>query len=124
VPEGTRLLGEAGYPTLMVANVVMLPGVPQFFRSQFERIAPRLEAPPFRLACVFLSVGEGAIAAVLDRIARAHPAVEIGSYPRFDDADHLVKVTLEAKDAARVQAALAALLAALPPGSVIRTEGP
>jgi hypothetical protein len=50
--------------------------------------------------------------------------VEIGSYPRFDDADHLVKVTLEAKDAARVQAALAALLAALPPGSVIRTEGP
>ncbi len=124
VPEGTRLLGETGYPTLMVANVVMLPGVPQFFRSQFERIAPRLEAPPFRLACVFLSVGEGAIAAVLDRIAHAHPAVEIGSYPRFDDADHLVKVTLEAKDCARVQAALAALLVALPPGSVIRTEGP
>jgi len=124
VPDGTQLLGEAGYPTLVVGNVVMLPGVPQFFRFQFERIAQLLAAPPFRLACVFLSVGEGAIAAVLDRIAHAHPGVDIGSYPRFDDADHLVKVTVEAKDGARVAAALAALLAELPPGSVLRTEGP
>jgi molybdopterin-biosynthesis enzyme MoeA-like protein len=124
VPEGTRLLGGEPWPTLVVANVVMLPGVPQFFRFQFERIASRLEAPPFRLASVFLSVGEGEIAAALDHVARAHPAVEIGSYPRFDDADHRVKVTLEAKDAARVGEALAVLLAALPPGSVVRTEGP
>jgi molybdenum cofactor synthesis domain-containing protein len=124
VPDGTRLLGDEGYPTLVVANVVMLPGVPQFFRFQFERIARLLEAPPFRLACVFVSVGEGAIAPALDRVAHAHPAVEIGSYPRFDGADHKVKVTLEAKDRARVAAALAALLGELPPGSVVRTEGP
>ena len=123
VPEGTRLLGDAGYPTLVAANVVMLPGVPSFFRFQFDRIAHLLEAPPFRLACVFLSVGEGEIAPTLDRVANAHPLVEIGSYPRFDEADHLVKVTLEAKDAARVAAALAALLAELPPGAVVRTEG-
>ncbi|HEX9400996.1 MAG TPA: molybdopterin-binding protein [Anaeromyxobacter sp.] len=124
VPEGTRLLGDAGYPTLMAANVVMLPGVPQFFRFQFDRIAHLLEAPPFRLACVFLSAGEGAIAPALDRVAHANPLVEIGSYPRFDEADHRVMVTIESKDAARVAAALAALLAELPAGSVIRTEGP
>ncbi len=124
VPEGTRLLGDAEFPTLIAENVVMLPGVPQFFRLQFERIAPLLSAPPFRLASVFLGVGEGQIASVLDRIAREHPAVEIGSYPRFDDADHRVKVTIEAKDAARVAAALAALLVALPEGAVLRTEGP
>src|SRR6266545_4812982 len=119
-----RLLGDAGYPTLMAANVVMLPGVPQFFRFQFDRIAHLLEAPPFRLACVFLSAGEGAIAPALDRVAHANPLVEIGSYPRFDEADHRVMVTIESKDAARVAAALAALLAELPAGSVIRTEGP
>jgi molybdenum cofactor synthesis domain-containing protein len=125
VPEGTRLLGDEGYPTLMAANVVMLPGVPQFFRYQFERIAHLLEAPPFRLACAYLSVGEGPIAFALDRIAQAHAGVEIGSYPRFDDAaDYRVLVTLEAKDVAKVAAALADLLAALPPGSVLRTEGP
>jgi molybdenum cofactor synthesis domain-containing protein len=124
VPEGTRLLGDGRYPTLVVANVVMLPGVPDFFRYQFERIAHLLEAPPFRLAQVFVAAGESDIASVLDRVANAHPAVEIGSYPRFDEADHRVKVTLEAKDRARVVAALSALLAELPPGSVVRTEGP
>jgi hypothetical protein len=50
--------------------------------------------------------------------------VEIGSYPRFDDADHRVKVTVESKDAGHVVAALAALLSELPPGTVVRTEGP
>jgi molybdopterin-biosynthesis enzyme MoeA-like protein len=124
VPEGTRLLGDGRYPTLVAANVVMLPGVPEFFRYQFERIAHLLEAPPFQLAQVFVSEGEGVIAPALARVANAHPAVEIGSYPRFDDADHRVKVTLEAKDRARVAAALAALLAELPPGTVVRTEGP
>ncbi|HEX9242565.1 MAG TPA: competence/damage-inducible protein A [Anaeromyxobacter sp.] len=124
VPEGTRLLGDGRYPTLAAGNVVMLPGVPQFFRYQFDAIAHLLEAPPFRLACAYLSVDEGAIAPALDRIAAAHAGVEIGSYPRFDDADHRVLVTIEAKDASRVAAALAALLAALPEGSVLRTEGP
>ncbi|HET8539247.1 MAG TPA: molybdopterin-binding protein [Anaeromyxobacter sp.] len=124
VPDGTRLLGDASFPTLAIENVIMLPGVPQFFRWQFERIAADLAAPPFRLACVYLSVGEGQLAALLARVQDEHRAVEIGSYPRFDDADHRVKVTLEAKDGARVAAALAALLAALPPGSVVRTEGP
>ncbi len=124
VPEGTRLLGDPEFPTLVAGNVVMLPGVPAFFRRQFERIAHLLAAPPFRLACVYLSVGEGRIARVLERVAHEHPSVEIGSYPRFDAADHRVKVTLEAKDAAAVEGALAAVLALLPAEAVVRTEGP
>jgi molybdenum cofactor synthesis domain-containing protein len=124
VPEGTRLVGDAGYPTLVVENVVMLPGVPQFFRWQFDRFAPALASAPFRLASIYLSAGESEIAPILDAIARAHPDVAIGSYPRFDDADHRVRVTLESKDGSRVEAARAALLAALPKGAVLRTEGP
>lgn len=124
VPEGTRLLGDAEYPALAIENVVMLPGPPQFFRYQFDRVADVLSAPPFRLACVYLGVGEAGIVAILDRVAREHPAVEIGSYPRFGDPDHKVKVTLESKDLARVEAALRDLLAALPPDAVLRTEGP
>jgi molybdenum cofactor synthesis domain-containing protein len=125
VPEGTRLLGDASYPTLVAANVVMLPGVPQFFRFQFDRIAHLLEAPPFRVASVFLSREEGDVAPALDAVANANPAVDIGSYPRFDaGAGYRVLVTVEAKDGAAVKAALGQLLAALPPGSVLRTEGP
>lgn len=124
VPEGTRLEGDPEYPTLVVENVVMLPGVPQFCRFQFERIAGTLAAPPFHLACLYLRVGEGPIAALLDRVVASHPEVEIGSYPRFDGADHRVKLTVESKDEGKVLRARDALLAALPPGVVVRVEGP
>jgi molybdenum cofactor synthesis domain-containing protein len=124
VPEGTVLVGDSGYPTIVAENVVMLPGVPEFFRYQLERFAPRLVGAPFRLANVYLSLGEEHIAPLLDRLSREHRGIEIGSYPRFDEADHRVKVTVEGRDGPGVAAALAALLAALPPGAVIRTEGP
>lgn len=123
VPEGTQLAG-GGFPCLRVENVVMLPGVPQFFRAQLDRFLPALATAPFRLATLFLGVGEDRIAEALDEVARGHPDVDIGSYPRFDEADHRVKVTLESKDAARVRAAREALLARLPDGAVLRSEGP
>lgn len=124
VPEGTRLAGDPDHPILAVENVVMLPGVPSFFRAQLARFARDLAAAPFHLAEVFVSLGEDRIAPILDRLAAAHAAVEIGSYPRFDDADHRVKITLESKDRARVEAAREALLAALPGGAVVRATGP
>ena len=124
VPAGTRLEGDPGYPTLVVENVVMLPGVPEFCRFQFESFATALAASPFKLACVYVRIGEGPIALALDRVVRDHPSVEIGSYPRFDGADHRVKLTVESKDEARVIEARDALVAALPPGAVVRIEGP
>ncbi len=125
VPEGTRLLGDPGYPTPAVENVVILPGPPRFFRHQFEQVAPLLRGPPFRLAMVYLSVGEERFAERLAQLARAFPAVEIGSYPRFDEgADHRVRVTVEARDGEAVRAALAALRAALPPEWIVRVDEP
>lgn len=124
VPEGTRLAGDPGYPILAVENVIMLPGVPRFFQAQLERFTADLVEPPFQLAEVFVAVGEDQLAPLLDRLAAEHAAVEIGSYPRFDDADHRVKITLESKDRAAVEAALRALLSRLPVGSLVRTQGP
>lgn len=124
VPEGTRLAGDPSYPILAVENVVMLPGVPRFFQSQLERFTADLVAAPFQLAEVFVSVGEDQLAPLLDRLAVEHAAVEIGSYPRFDDTDHRVKITLESKDRAGVEAAKRALLERLPAGSLVRSQGP
>ncbi len=124
VPEGTELVGDTLHPVMVVENVVMLPGPPQFFRSQLDAFACRLDAPPFQLACVYVAIGESRFALVLDEVARHHPQVDIGSYPRFDDADHRVKVTFESKDLARVEAALREFLEAMPPGAVVRCEGP
>jgi molybdenum cofactor synthesis domain-containing protein len=125
VPEGTRLLGDPEYPTPVVENVVMLPGPPRFFRYQFEQLSPFLQGEPFRMAAVYLSVGEERFAAALGKVATDHPAVEIGSYPRFDEgADHRVRVTIESRDLERVGEALRALLLALPREWILRTEGP
>jgi molybdopterin-biosynthesis enzyme MoeA-like protein len=123
LPEGTRLLGDPDFPTLAVENVVMLPGVPSFLRHQLEAIAGTIQGAPFHLACLFLGLGEDQIAGPLGRVARDHPDVEIGSYPRFDRADHRVRVTLEGRDAARVREAAREVLEALPAGAVLRTDG-
>ncbi len=124
LPQGTELLGDPAFPTLVCDGVVMLPGVPKFLRYQFDRFAPAMSGAPFHLACVFVSVLEDQIAPGLTAVAAAHPGVELGSYPRFDEADHAVKLTLEARDREAVLAALDALLAALPAGSVVRVSRP
>jgi molybdenum cofactor synthesis domain-containing protein len=124
LPEGTELLGDPSFPTLVCDGVVMLPGVPKFLRYQFDRFAPAMSGAPFHLACVFVSVLEDQIAPALTGIAAAHSEVELGSYPQFDDADHAVKLTLEARDLKAVLAALEALLAALPADAVVRVSRP
>jgi molybdenum cofactor synthesis domain-containing protein len=124
VPEGTELVGDRAYPTLVCGNVFMLPGVPRFFRWQFDQVAALLGGAPFRLVVLYLTAPEERIASPLDAVARAHPGVEIGSYPQFDGGDHLVRVTVESRDLAAVERALAALQAALPPGVILRREGP
>jgi len=124
VPEGTELLGDPGFPTLVCDGVIMLPGVPKFLRYQFDRFAGELQGEPFHLACVYVSVVEDQIAPALTAVAEAHPRVEVGSYPRFDDADHAVKLTVEGRDLAAVVEALEALLAVLPGSSVVRVSRP
>jgi molybdenum cofactor synthesis domain-containing protein len=124
VPEGTRLRGDSSHPVMVVENVVMLPGPPQFFRRQLDEFALALVAPPFRLACLYLSIPEDRFAAALDRVALEFPDVFIGSYPRFDDADHRVRVTFEAKAGQRVGEALRAFLVTLPASAIVRVEGP
>jgi molybdenum cofactor synthesis domain-containing protein len=124
LPQGTRLFDAGRFPVMVLENVVILPGVPIFFQRQFDAFARSLASAPFRLACIYLGVGEEKIAEVLDEIAASHPEVDIGSYPRFDEADHRVRVTIEAKDVARVEQVLAELLQRLPSGAVLRTEGP
>lgn len=124
LPEGTELLGlgELRYPVIKVRNVFVLPGVPSFLRLKFDYLRPRLRSTPFALKQVFVSVGEDRIALLLKGVAVAHPELEFGSYPRFDDADHRVKITIESKDLPRVEAGLSSLLEVLPPDWVVRVE--
>lgn len=124
-PEGAVLLPHADtwFPVLTVENVYMLPGVPQLFKLQLETVLSRMGGKPVYLRSLFLRLGEGAIAAVLDRVALDMPHVAIGSYPVFDaELDYRVKVTIEAADQAPVEEALERIRAGLPTNAVVRVE--
>jgi len=102
---------------------VMLPGVPSFLRHQFDRVAHLLRGSAYHLTSLYLSWVEDQLAIPLAAIAAAHPDVEIGSYPRFDDADHRVRVTVEGRDPAAVRVATKAIQAVIPPEAIVRAEG-
>jgi molybdopterin-biosynthesis enzyme MoeA-like protein len=100
--------------------VIILPGVPSLLREGFARLRERFRAPPIFSRALFLSLGEGAIAEHLDATVARFPLIAIGSYPRFDDADHRVKVTFDGRDQTEVAAAAEFFAARLPPGTVLR----
>lgn len=124
VPEGATLIQAESlkWPVLAVENVYVLPGVPEHFRRKFEAIMDRFRAEPFYIQTVYTREDEFDIAPRLNRLAMDHPGVEIGSYPNFARDDYRVKVTIESKELAEVEKALAALLLVLDRESLVRVD--
>jgi molybdenum cofactor synthesis domain-containing protein len=124
LPAGAELVGGEvmQWPVVVLGNVYILPGVPEIFRRKFSAIRERFRATPFYLRALYSKEDEGFLAGFLDRVVAEFPDVEIGSYPRLSDGEWHVKITFEARDAGRVDAALAAMVAVLPPAAVVRVE--
>jgi len=124
VPEGARVEFHEGYlfPVISLENVVILPGVPSLLREGFLRIRERFRVEPIFSHALYFTVGEGTLAEHLDATVARFPAVAVGSYPRFDECDHRVKVTFDGRDEQEVRSALEFLRARVPAGSVIREE--
>lgn len=126
VVEGTELYrGEdPRWPTMVLGNVYILPGVPEVFRFKLEGLRPRLrgDEAPFVLRSVYTSLDEGHIKPSIDAVVSRFSDVSIGSYPRWNDDDHAVRVTFDGRDAVRVNEAAEAFRALLPEGSFIRSE--
>ena len=102
VPEGTTLVAATGLtlPVVVVRNVWVFPGVPRLLREKFEAVADHFAGETVKLARVYTDEHESAIAERLTALARRHPAVEIGSYPRFGEGAYRVILTLESRDEA------------------------
>ena len=91
-------------------------------RAKLEGLKPRFNADPYCLKIVYTRVGEGTIAEHLNDTLRQFPDLLLGSYPKINHPEYMVKVTLESKDAEYVGRAFEHLLTVLPEGSVVRTE--
>jgi molybdenum cofactor synthesis domain-containing protein len=126
VPEGARLLAtpELRWPTVAVDNVYVMPGVPQIFRAKMAILREELKGSgTFFSHAVYVALDEPTLAPLLDRLAAAHPDVNIGSYLHWgDDADYRTKLTIDGRSAELVERCYADMLAGVPTGRLVRSE--
>jgi len=123
-PEGAELIfgGRLNFPTVCVEGIYILPGIPELFRDKFESIRHRFAGTPYHLRVLYSSEYESTIADFLNQTLAAFPELQLGSYPKLNEPEYRVRITLESKDRDYVDRALSHLLALLPPAAVVRTE--
>jgi molybdenum cofactor synthesis domain-containing protein len=125
VPAGAELktTTEVIWPTVLMKNVWILPGVPEIFRMKLAVVRAWVKGPErFVSKAVFTKMDEAELKPLLDRVVADHASVEVGSYPKWFDATYKTKVTFDSRDADGVQKALDSFLALLPAGEPQRVE--
>ena len=124
-PEGAELIedGAVRFPTIKAENVYVLPGIPDIFQQKFFALKNRFAADPYYLKVLYTREYESVIAGFLNETLRAYPDLMLGSYPKNNDPEYRVKITLESKDKQYVVQAFQHLLTLLPEGCVVKTEG-
>lgn len=120
IPDGADLIPNpiSIAPGFRIENVFVMAGVPRIFAVMLDSVIPTLDSGALvneiSLACPH---GEGVLSAPLAAVAAKHPAVAIGSYPRFKTGGGF-EVTVVARCAdtealAAAEADLKAMLAEL-----------
>ncbi len=124
VPEGCELVidGHPAFPTVVVENVYVLPGIPEIFQAKLVALRDRFRSQPYHLRQVLVREHETDIAEFLNATLAAFPELLLGSYPKLSNPEYRVRLTLESKDESYVEAALADLLRRLPQGFVVKVE--
>ncbi len=124
IPQGSELIEapDMRWPVLLCRNVYILPGVPELFRRKFLAIRERFRVAPFHLRTVLTLEDEFDIADRLNDVVRRFPQVAIGSYPNFATPEFRVKLTLESKDLAALDAAVRALLSRLDRLQIVKED--
>jgi molybdenum cofactor synthesis domain-containing protein len=119
VPEGAELVrhDETRWPTVLMKNVWILPGVPEAFRMKLAVVRANVHGPArFVSREVYTKMDEPDLKPLLDRVVAAHPEVDVGSYPKWFDNRYKTKITFDATDEPKLEAALREFLSLLPAG--------
>lgn len=125
IPEGAELrrAPDVSWPTPVVENVWILPGVPEVFRMKLATLRSWVVGPtPFVTRALVLSRDEVDLKDVLDAVVAAHPLVSIGSYPALFNPRYRTRITFDGISEAAVLAALEDLRARVDVGSIIDLE--
>lgn len=109
VPEGAvlRAAPDVSWPTPVVENVWILPGVPEVFRMKLATLRCWVKGPrPFVTRALLLDRDEVELKDALDAVVAAHLDVTIGSYPALFNPRYRTRITFDGTDEAAVLAAL------------------
>ncbi len=84
-------------------------------RGMLEDVGPRLRGGAVTVSRTVRveGSGEGAIAAPLEAVAKAHPAMSLGSYPFFGEGGYGSNLVLRGRDPEELSATVGELIAAL-----------
>lgn len=126
VPRGARLAvgGGSRWPTVVMHNVYVLPGVPEIFRHKLALVRDELKGESgFVTRAAYTLHDEASIAPLLDRLAEAHGEVQIGSYLKWGDGfDYRTKVTVDGRETDAVERCFSELVAGIDPTMLVRTD--
>jgi molybdenum cofactor synthesis domain-containing protein len=125
IPEGADLASNAQvtWPTVVMNNVWVLPGIPEVFKMKLAVVRERLAGgAPFVSRAVYTKMDEGELKPLLDRVVAAFPEVEVGSYPKWAEPTYRTKLTFDGSDSGSVARAMKAFLELLPSGEPQRVE--
>ena len=109
IPKGASLIDNAisRAPGFMLENVIVMAGVPRIMQVMLDAVAPRLErGKPIVTRSVRLDVPEGDAAPGLFNLQAAHPEVQIGSYPFFENKRLGTYIVLRSSEEDRLEAAV------------------
>jgi molybdenum cofactor synthesis domain-containing protein len=104
-----------GPPGFTIGNVFTLAGVPQVMRGMLQDVGPRMRGgrPTVSRTVRVEGSGEGVIAEPLERVARAHPDMSLGSYPFFGADGYGSHLVVRSRDPAALDGVISELIAAL-----------
>jgi molybdenum cofactor synthesis domain-containing protein len=91
-----------GAPGFVLENVFVFPGLPREMEAMFDSIAGRFQGEPIGTWRRSYRTGEGQIVDVLEEATRLHPAVTVGSYPRFLADGPEVEIVLKSSDSSEL----------------------
>jgi len=119
IPEGGTMIANpvTDAPGFQIGNVFVMAGVPKIMTAMLEDVAPRLRtgAVVHARTLKVTGVGEGAVADILSAAAKAERGLSFGSYPfgAGTSGEIGTNLVVRGRDAAVLDAAVAALRAAL-----------
>lgn len=114
IPAGADLVANAisKAPGFHIGNVFVMAGVPAIMQAMLDVIGPSLRTGAKMLSdTVRAGLREGDIGGPLAEIAKAHPAVSIGSYPFWSETGPDTNIVVRSRDAETLRAAMVAVKA-------------